>query len=400
MIAAVNWRRAAWAALLVWAALPASAAENLDGAVRELAAKTALAAGAGTPVSVACRNLSSLDSAEVSRLRAAFEHLLRQAGGRAGQGAAAMDVSLTLSENATDYLLVEEARKGDERTVWIAAWKRAAAGQPAVAGVGLEKKLIWEQEEQILDLAIAGDTMLVLAPSRIALLARHEDRWEPRQAVRLTPAGAWPRDMRGRLRLSAPRFEAFLPGISCDGSMEPELGADCRPGDRPWPLVSGSRTAGAANFAAGRNYFDGRLTMPTGAARSAPPFYSAAAVEDRASTHWLLALTDGHAELFDNNFNALAQLPMWGSDLAGIDARCGGAASQVLSTRAADTNETDAIQSWAVVDRVAAPVTAPILFPGPVTALWTAGPDSAIAVVRNLASGRYEAYLVTLACGM
>ena len=65
MIAAVNGRRAAWAALLLWAAPLANAAENLDGAVRELAAKTVLLAGAGTPVSVACRNSSSLDSADV-----------------------------------------------------------------------------------------------------------------------------------------------------------------------------------------------------------------------------------------------------------------------------------------------------------------------------------------------
>jgi hypothetical protein len=249
MIAAVNGRRAAWAALLLWAAPLASAAENFDGAVRELAAKAALLAGAGTPISIACRNASSLDSADVARLRATFENLLRQAGGHAGQGAAAVEVSLTLSENATDYLLVEEARKGDERMVWIAAWKRAAAGQPAVAGVGLEKKLAWEQEEQILDLAISGDTMLVLAPSRITLLARHEDRWEQRQTVRLTPPGPWPRDLRGRLRLSAPRFEALLPGLACQGAIEPELSLDCRPGDQPWMLASGSRALLAANFA-------------------------------------------------------------------------------------------------------------------------------------------------------
>jgi len=101
MIAAVNGRRAAWAALLLWAAPLASAAENFDGAVRELAAKTALLAGAGTPISIACRNASSLDSAYVARLRATFENLLRQAGGHAGQSAAAVEVSLTLSENAT-----------------------------------------------------------------------------------------------------------------------------------------------------------------------------------------------------------------------------------------------------------------------------------------------------------
>jgi len=398
MIAAVNGRHAAWAALLLWAAPLASAAENLDGAARELAAKTALLAGAGTPVSVTCRNVSSLDSADAARLRAAFEKLLQQAGGRLGQGPAAVDVSLTMSESATDYLLVEEARKGDERTVWIAAWKRAAAGQPAVAGVGLEKKLVWEQEEQILDLAISGDAMLVLAPSRITLLARHENRWEQRQTARLTPPGPWPRDLRGRLRLSAPRFLAFLPGLTCQGAMEPELSVDCRQGDQPWMLDSGSRASLAANFAPGRNYFDGRVVTQSGAARSAPPFFSAAAVEDRASTYWLLALADGRAELLDSNFNALATMPSWGSDVAGIDGRCG-AATQVLATRSGDASEPDAIQSWAVVDRTASPLTAPILFPGPVTALWTAGPDSALAVARNLASGRYEAYVVTLACG-
>ncbi len=398
MIAAVNARHAAWAALLLWAAPLADAAENLDGAVRELAAKTALLAGAGTPVSVACRNSSSLDSAESARLRVVFENLLRQAGGRVGQGAAAVDISLTLSENATDYLLVEEAHKGDERTVWIAAWKRAGAGAPALAGMGLEKKLLWEQEEQILDLAIAGDAMLVLAPSRITLLARREDRWEPRQTVRLKQPAPWPRDLRGHLHASAPRFEAFLPGSTCQGMIEPELSLDCRPGDQPWMLASGSRAALAANFAPGRNYFDGRVVTQTGAARSAPPFFSAAAVEDRTSKYWLLALADGHAELFDANFNALVPMPPWGSDLAGIDGRCG-AATQVLATRPGDSIEPDAIQSWVVVDRAASPVTAPILLPGPVTALWTASPDSALAVVHNLASGMYEAYAVTLTCG-
>ncbi|MGD0045795.1 MAG: hypothetical protein ABSE42_02155 [Bryobacteraceae bacterium] len=394
----MNGRRAAWTALLLWAAPLASAAENLDGAVRELAGKTVLLAGAGTPVSVSCRNASSLDSSDVARLRAAFEKMLQQAGGHAGQGATAVDVSLTLSENATDYLLVEEAGKGDERTVWIAAWKRAATGQAVVAGVGLEKKLAWEQEEQILDLAISGDAMLVLAPSRITLLARSVDRWEPRQSVRLKPPAPWPRDLRGRLRLSAPGFQAFLPGLACQGAIAPELSLDCRPGDQPWMLASGSRAPLAANFAPGRNYFDGRVATTTGVARSAPPFFSAAAVEDRASTYWLLALADGHAELFDANFNPLAPMPAWGSDLAGIDGRCG-AATQVLATRAGDANEPDAIQSWALADRTAAPLTAPILFPGPVTALWAAGPDSALAVVRNPSSGKYEAYVVTLACG-
>jgi hypothetical protein len=264
--------------------------------------------------------------------------------------------------------------------------------------VSLSKKLVWEQEEQILDLAIEGDAMLVLGPSRVVLLARYEDRWEPRATARLTQPGAWPRDLRGRLRLSVPHFDVFLPGIACQGTTEPELTLDCRPGDRPWPLASGSRATLAANFAAGRNYFDGRVTMPTGAAHTAPPFFSAAAIEERAATDWVLALADGRTELFDSSFNTLAPLPTWGSDVAGIDARCGGP-SQVLATRASDTAEPDAIQSWTIVDRAASPATAPLPLPGPVTALWPAAPDAALAVVRNLSSGRYEAYVVTLVCG-
>jgi hypothetical protein len=396
MIAAVNGRRAAWAALLLWAAPLADAAEDLDGALRELAAKTALLAGAGTPVAIACRNASTLESADAARLRAAFESQLQQAGGRPVQGAAGVEVSLTLSENSTDYLLVEEARKGDERTVWIAAWKRPA-GQPPAAGLGLEKKLAWEQEEQILDLAISGDGMLVLSPSRITLLARHEDRWEQRQTARLTPPGPRPRDLRGRLRLSPPRFQVFLPGLACQGAMAPELTLECRAGDQPWMLESGGHTLLAANYAGGRNYFDGRVVTQSGAARSAPPFFSAAAVQDRNSAYWLLALADGRTELFDGNFNALAAMPSWGSDVAGIDGRCG-PATQVLATRAGDANDSDAIQSWVVADLTAAPLTAPVMFPGPVTALWTAGPDSALAVARNLASGRYEAYIVSSVC--
>ena len=37
--------------------------------------------------------------------------------------------------------------------------------------------------------------------------------------------------------------------------------------------------------------------------------------------------------------------------------------------------------------------------PGPVTALWPSSGSAAIAVVRDLETGKYAAYLITLACG-
>ena len=38
-----------------------------------------------------------------------------------------LEVRLTLSGNASQFLLVEEARKGEDRQVWIASWKRTAS---------------------------------------------------------------------------------------------------------------------------------------------------------------------------------------------------------------------------------------------------------------------------------
>jgi hypothetical protein len=36
---------------------------------------------------------------------------------------------------------------------------------------------------------------------------------------------------------------------------------------------------------------------------------------------------------------------------------------------------------------------------GPVTALWVSGGTAALAVSKNLSTGKYAAYLLTVACG-
>ena len=132
--------------------------------------------------------------------------------------------------------------------------------------------------------------------------------------------------------------------------------------------------------------------------KTVAPFYSAASVESQGRTLWLMARMDGQTLIADAAFDPLGSIGSWGSDIVGIDARCG-AASQVLATRAGDALEPDAIQSYAISGGAATPVTAPTLFPGPVTALWPSGPGAAVAVARDLASGEYVAYVVTISCG-
>jgi hypothetical protein len=399
MIAAVKGWYAAWAALLLFFPLRMRAADDPGSAARELAAKTAGFAGGGASLAVAWRNDSSLGPGDLAQARAAFEAALRQAGERIGENAG-IEIRLTLSENPTQYLLVEEARRGEDRQVWIASWPRRDSARSVPAGVSLDRRLVWEQDEQILDVAFPAALMLVLSPSKITLYGKLGSQWTPRQSLPIAPAKPWPRDMHGRLRVTGANFQVFMPGMTCNGTTDPALAMECRASDEPWVLESGSRGLLLANFAAGRNYFDGRVVAQNGSPRTVAPFYTAASVDERGQTFWLLALVDGRAQIFDATLTPLAggAVPAWGSDIAGVDARCG-PASQVLATRPGDGSEPDAIQAFSFAERAAQPVTAPANFSGPVTALWTSGGNSALAVTRDLSTGRYAAYVITVDCG-
>ena len=388
MIAAVKGPRTALAVLLLWAPRCGWAADDLSGAARELARKTAVFAGRGEPVSVTWRNLSSLGSPELAQARSVFEAALHDAGGRIAENAP-VDALLTLSESQSHYLMVEEARRGDERQVWIASWRRAPAS--AAPGVTLEKQLLWEQAEPILDAVPNGNELLVLSPGGVLLRGERGTQTAPVPSLH-----PWPRDLRGHLRITAGGFKANLPGVLCNGTFEP-LAVDCRASEDPWTLDAGSRGLLLATFSASRNYFDGRVVMPNGTRRIIAPFYTAAAIEDHGRPMWLLTMADGRTQLFEAGLEAAGSVGQWGSDVAGTEARCGNA-TQVLATKAVDAREPDALRVWALANRAMVPLTPPLDLPGPVTALWSLGGASAVAVVRDLATGRYAAYLITVVC--
>ena len=389
---------AAFPALLLLVAHCALAADDLKGAARELARRTAAFAGAGQAVSVAWRNLSSLGSAELADARDAFEPAFKSAGGILGDAASVVEARIAISENASQYLLAEDVRKGDERQVWFAAWNRAAPGHVLAPGAGLEKKLVWEQDERILDAAFPADRMLLLTPSNLVWFSRQEGQWTRSMSVAIPAPKAWPRDLRGRLRIVGSNYLAYLPGMACGGAWQPPVSLECKASGDPWVLESGSRDLLLASFAAGRNYFDGRVATQTGLRKTVEPFYSAASVDERGKALWLLAMVDGRVRLFDESFEPAGDINAWGSDIVGTDARCAGG-SQVLATRPGGA-EPDAVQAFAIVNRAAVPLGAPAEFPGPVTALWVSGQASALAVSKNITTGKYAAYLLTLVCGL
>jgi hypothetical protein len=404
MIAAVKVWHAAFTALLFFCPPGATAADDLNGAARELARKTAAFAGREEPVSVTWRNACSLGFVEFNQARGAFEDAVKEAGARVTEVAPVAEAHLTLSENQTQYLMVEEIRKGDDRQIWIAAWKRAETQPPGniASGVALEKKLVWEQNEPILDAVFPAGNLLVLSPTKVTLYARQNGQWEARQSVPLSPVRPWPRDVRGHLRLNGTSFQAYLPGLAaCGGSVEPALVMECRPTDEPWVLESGSRAMLLAAFSPARNYFDGRVTTQTGLRKTVAPFFSAASVEEHGRQLWLLAMVDGRTQIFDSVLDAVGGIAGWGSDIAGTAAPCGGGfqvlATQVLATGTGE--EGDSLRAFTVLNRVPSPLTAPVEFPGPITALWPAGAGSVLAVAHDLATNRYAAYLVAVVCG-
>ena len=389
-----------WSVLVALAVSAAAAAAqtqspglDLNGAAHDLARRTAALVGKGEPVTVAWRDISSLGSAALGQARGAFEAGLRDAGARVSDVAGSADAQITLSENQSQYLLVEEIRKGDERQVWMAGWSRSAAPPAAPSGVAVEARLLWEQPDQMLDVAVNGDAMLVLSAASVTRLARTNGRWQVQQSLAVAAARPWPRDLRGRIQWNGDTFRAMLPGIACSGSAQ---ALDCRASEEPWTLESG-RALLLANFASGRNYFDGRVVTQAGVRKTVPPFYSAAAADDGGRSVWVLATVDGGAQMFDAALDPLGAAGSWGSDIAGADVRCGGR-SVVLATRPGDGREPDAVRAYAIVNRAAVPLGAPAELPGPVTALWSSA-SGATAIVRNAAAGQYQAYAVTVACG-
>jgi hypothetical protein len=377
---------AAWAALVLLTPQASTAADDLAGAARELARKTA--GQFRGPVAASFRNLSSLPDSEVARARREFEAALTTPAGGEPQA----EAHLTLSENPTQFLLVEEVRRGEESQVWIAGWKRSER-PVSVSGVTLEKRLIWEQDEPILDVAILEDGLVILTPTGVTV--RHGQR-----AVTspFAPGQRWPRDLRGRLRVVGGRLQVSLPDLACEDALDAAPSMQCQAIDEPWVLESGSRRLLLGNFASGRNYFDGRVVAQNGSSKTIAPFYSMAAVEDQGTLWWLFSMLDGRTQVADSTLQPVASFSGWGSDIVGINARCGGG-SQVLATRPGDANEPDAVQAFGLTNHIPVPLGPAVPFPGPVTALWPSGSTAALAVARDAATGKYAAYVLTMVCG-
>jgi len=134
-----------------------------------------------------------------------------------------------------------------------------------------------------------------------------------------------------------------------------------------------------------------------GQQRLVAKFYSAAAVPRPSYTLWLFAGVDGQVHLLDGVTDQTARWN-WGSDIVGLKSACG-SGWQVLATTAGNGSG-DSIRAYEFPDRDPVPVSQPVEFVGGVTALWSeAQGTSAVVVSHNPATGNYEAFRLSIACG-
>ncbi|GEM_PF-3256644 len=216
-------------------------AQTLEEALQALGKKAAARVPAGTAIHVTGRNLSSMSVAEAARAQATLEKVLRR---RTPRQAPVAEVRLSIGENLREYMLVAEIVREGERSVEMVAYRPEAAVKKALPP--LEKRLMWEQAEQILDAAIAEERMFVLDTERVAVYERREGHWELAGSKNVDAPPV--RDARGRLEIREGNLAAYLPGRGCRGSWKPVFDVSCEDASAEFVLEGMT-----VRFVAGRN---------------------------------------------------------------------------------------------------------------------------------------------------
>ena len=372
-------------------------AQSYDQQAHGLAQKIAAGLKPREAAFLSFHNISAMNPSDVNAAHAALERELHALGVTlAAQSQGAVEVTVTLSESLVDSVWVAEIRhaEGLETVMDVRPKQTTTAVAPLLT---VEKKLLLESDQQILDLAPMARELLVLDSEAVTVYENAASGWQRKLAVRVPATRPWPRDLRGRLMVQGDAYQAYLPGLTCHGNASGGLGISCRD-ESLWPVGAGPGMLGFAQFTPARNFFDGRIVTSNGSQKSLPAFFSAAGADTRGNKIWAFAGTDTRTHLYTATFENAGGWTGWGSDIVGIESECSGR-SQVLATASGDDSATDSVAAYEIVGGAPQPVGEAVSFPGPVTALWPATERGvAFVVSRDLKSGRYAAFRLAINC--
>lgn len=393
-----------FAAFLLFLFPITTAASDWAEPERELAAKIVGTTGPGM-ISLDVVNRATFSKAEIDAIRRGLTSQLSTLGVqvvRPEQSAAVVQVSLT--QNLQDYVWIAEVRQGNSPAsilmVTIPRLVTPIAAPAHAPALTITRTLLWSQEARILDAAVvevsgAPGYLLILDGTGVRVSRFEGGRWREEQSMPIQHTRSWPRDLRGRLVLRKDHlFDAYLPGVLCSSTGGASLALSCRDTDDPWPLTADL----SAFFTPNRNYFTGALAPGIRQENSVSPFYSAVPVPKPNYTLWIFASVDGSMLLADGVSKQTLTGLGFGSDLAAVRSTCG-SGWQVLASSNTD-NSNDAVRAFEFPDREPVAVSPTLEFSGPVISMWTDNnAANAVAIIRNLDAGRYEAYRLSISCG-
>lgn len=378
------------------------ASDPWSNEVRAFAGKIGAAVEPAGTIALAVKNISDLDAAAAGAIERELRSKLAGAGFQVtGANSSETEVSVTLSQNVDGYLWIAEIQgQAGNQTAMLAVKSRRAVAEPARNAPILRQTPVLQQTEAILDFgetaSADGSRMLVLLePDRIAVLGGNGSGWALRDSAVISHAHPWPRDLRGHLDVAATGgFEAFLPGVHCEGSVSAALSLSCREdAEEKWKLGENSGLA----LVADRNYF-ASSTLRVGQPRIDAPIAYSMATTPGDGAGWIVTGADGNARLFEAREPGSFSLGHWGDDVASVEKSCG-ANWQVLTTGTGDWTQQDRLQAYEIAETSAIPAGQGLEFAGPIVALWSVDGNAVRAVWRNLETGMYEASIVSVSCG-
>jgi hypothetical protein len=371
--------------------LPGAAnADTLEESARLLARKV-WASIHGSSVSLEFRNLSSLRSSEFASVSAAFQEELQRRGVKILPADAAANLVVSVTQNPTEYIgVVQIQRKETIETVMdtIGLVKGPGVPEPAFSLV-LHKELLFSSDNPILDVVLDADGKYAYALG-VQEISSYEWRgaeWVPTGVEHLP------------ITRSPERAEQGLySGVLADAAAAYLTGELCR-----IPLVDGK----GWNCERTTEHVPVRTVSPAAlAGKKLGAWISAAQFETEGKTKIVVTGQDGPARLYEEGPEPVAVFPNWGSEIASVYSGCG-SGWQLLVTGNGDWTTSDTIQAIDLKDRRAQSVSAAMEFAGPIIAMHTpatrtadnvAANGRAVAVARNLQTGRYEVYQLSISC--
>lgn len=362
-----------------------SRADSFEDAVRAFARKVAPHIHGGAVV-VDKHNISSLNETEFLNLGATFQDELRHLGTRILQSNADSRIILTLSRNLSGYLGIAQVYQGESSETIIKSLGSSASDD--TVGISpdltLQQELILSLDQPILDVVfspIDPKRIEILGPREIISYQRQGDRWSSDSTLRFPRNAPVERELRGYLRIGLDDMSAVFPTEICTLSIHD--GDQCRPNRK----------------------HVGLSTVPDEILESkkTPPWLSATQFESEGHTRLLISASDGLLYLFDEGSEPVATFSKFGSEITSFRSGCG-SGWQILVTGKGDWATVDTVQAVEFHDNRLSRVAQPSQFSGPVIVLRVGNrdselrPASAVAVVHNLKTGRYEAYRLSIAC--